>query len=221
MTDFVRPQGRRTIRRTFGLPAAPGNPMVPVDGRQNRNIRMGSLGDGKPGSTVERLRQFYLGSLDSVDRMEAHKADVAKSGKFTAAGVGDEVLKFATSELAPSFHQGRLAIKKAREEAQTLRNKIKLQPPDKTDVVGALRRREIREFLKAMPDKERNAYVSKNRENMDPDTALAIVEMPAAFSGVLEMDRTQLVDTALRAQHGEAMDELVELERAIEIAEMR
>jgi hypothetical protein len=43
--------------------------------------------------------------------------------------------------------------------------------------------------------------------------------MPAAFSGVLEMDRTQLIDAALQAQHGAAMKDLVELERAIEITE--
>src|SRR5262249_38731230 len=81
------------------------------------------------------------------------------------------------------------------------------------------RRREMREFLKAKPPKERNAFVSKNRENMDSDMALAIVEMPAAFSGVLEMDRNQLLDAALQAQHGEAMKDLVQLEGAIEITE--
>jgi hypothetical protein len=127
--------------------------------------------------------------------------------------------RFVLSNSAPVFKRGRNAIDAAKREAKELRDKIKLQPPDKTDIVGALRRREIREFLKAMPPKDRNAYISKNRENMDPDMALAIVEMPAAFSGVLEMDRTQLVDAALQSQHGEAMKELTELERAIEIAE--
>src|SRR5262249_18630197 len=128
-------------------------------------------------------------------------------------------LRFATSSLAPSFHQGRLAIKKAREEAQALRGRIKLQQANPSDICGALRRPEMREFLRGMNPKDRNSYISKNRENMDPDMALAIVEMPVEFSGVLESERDQLIDTALRAQHGQAMDELVELERAIEITE--
>src|SRR5262249_44951067 len=170
--DFVPPQGRRTIRRTVGLPNAPGNPMVPVDGRQNRNIPMWTLGDGKSGSAKERLRSVYHDGLRSVDRMGAHKAEVAKSGKFTAAGVNDEALRFATSELAPSFARGRNAINAARREAKELRDKIRLQPPDKTDIVGALRCCEIREFLRGMPDKERNAYISKNRKNMDADMVL-------------------------------------------------
>ncbi len=91
-----------------------------------------------------------------------------------------------------------------------MRDRIKLQPPDKTGIVGALRCREMREFLREMPVKERNAYVSRRRENMDPDLALAIVEMPAEFSGVLGSDRNDLIDSALQA----------ELEHAIEVAEI-
>src|SRR5262249_16196628 len=97
-------------------------------------------------------------------------------------------LRFASSSLAPSFHQGRLAIKKAREEAEGVGGKIKLQQANPGDIVGALRRREMREFLRGMNPKDRNSYISKNRENMDPDMALAIVEMPVEFSGVLESE---------------------------------
>jgi hypothetical protein len=60
MTEFVRPQGRRTIRRP--ALSGPGNPLVPVDGRPNREIRMWGLGDGQPGSTKEKLRRAYLSS---------------------------------------------------------------------------------------------------------------------------------------------------------------
>jgi len=210
-------QGRRNIRKN--VPRLGGNPMAPVDGRENRSIRMWDLGDGKPGSTTEKLRQVYHGALNSVDRIEAHKAEVQKSGKFTPTGITDDVTRFVLSEAAPTFRRGRNAIHAAKREAKELRDKIKLQPANPGDIVGALRRREMREFLKAMPIKDRNAYISKNRENMDPDMALAIVEMPAEFSGVLESDRNQLIDSALQAQHGEAMTQLVELERAIEVTE--
>jgi hypothetical protein len=217
MADFHKPQGRRTIRRAD--PVVVHNPMVPVDGRLNRAIRMWDIGDGQPNTTKEKLRQVYLGALDAVDRVGARKAEAVKSGKLTSAGVKDDTLQFALVELTPVFKRGRNIIDKAKREAQELRSKVKLQPTDKTDVVGALRRREMREFLRAMPPKERNAYVSKRRENMDPDLALAIVEMPAEYSGVLEMDRNGLVDAALQAQHGEQMQQLVELERAIDVAE--
>jgi hypothetical protein len=180
-------QGRRTIRQN--VPRVGGNPMAPVDGRENRNIRLWDLGDGKPGSTTEKLRQVYHGALNSVDRIEAHKAEVQKSGKFTATGITDDVTRFVLGEAAPTFRRGRNAIHAAKREAKELRDKIKLQPPNPGDFVGALRRREMREFLKAMPPKERNAYVSKNRDNMDADMALAIVETipyPCALANLCE-----------------------------------
>jgi len=70
-----------------------------------------------------------------------------------------------------------------------------------------------------MKEKERNAFISKHREDMDPEMALAIVEMPSAFSGILNSDRTHVVDRALRAQHGEKMEQLTLLEDAIATAE--
>ena len=217
MTDFIKPQGRRTIRRR--VPSVPGNPLVPSAARQPRNIRMWDIGDGAPGSMKEKLRAAYHDALGAVDRIEDHKAATLRSGKFTPTGVADAAQQYTLSDLVPTFARGRDTIKVAKREAAALRDKIKLQPSDKTDVVGAIRRWEMREFLRTMPDKARNAYIGKRRENIDPDLALAIVEMPAEFSGVLEGDRAGLLDSALRAQHGDAMKELQELERAIEVAE--
>jgi hypothetical protein len=194
------------------------NPTAPVGGRENRSIRMWHLDEGAPDSTKERLRQTYLSALDAVDKVSARKADAVASGKFTEQGAADAVAQFALGELTPVFKRGRNVIDAARREANSLRDKIKLQPADKADVVGALHRREMREFLRTMPDKQRNEYISKRRDNMDPSLALAIVEMPAEFSGVLEGDRNDLIDRALQAQHGEAMVHLKELEEAIEIA---
>jgi hypothetical protein len=219
---FIPPQGRRTIRQRHGLPD-PGisvsGVMAPTTSRANRDIRMWHLGDGAPGSTIARLRQAYLGALDAVDRVGERKAEALKSGKFTEAGATDHVSEFIFKELSPTFKRGRNVIDKAKAEAKALREKIRLEAADKGDLVGALQRREMREFLRTMPDKQRNEYVSKRRDNMDPALALAICELPAEFSGVLETDRNDLIDRALQAQHGEAMTQLRELEEAIEIAE--
>jgi hypothetical protein len=193
--------------------------MFPVSGRQPRSIRMWDIGDGAPGTTKEKLRLAYHAALDAVDAIEARKADALKSGKLTATGAADDALQYALSELVPTFKQGRNTIDAAKAEVRSLRDTIKLQQPDKSDIVGAMHRREMREFLRGMPDKERNRYLSQRRENMDPNLALAIVEMPAEFSGVLQSDRNDLLDRALEAQHGEKMTQLRELDHAIEVAE--
>ena len=49
--------------------------------------------------------------------------------------------------------------------------------------------------------------------------ALAIREVPGEMTGVLGSHREQLIDLALQAQHGEAIAELQDLERGIEVAD--
>jgi hypothetical protein len=175
---------------------------------------MWDLGEGAAGSIKERLRASYLESLDAVDKAEARRSQAMANGKFTPAGVTDDVLGFAASQLAPSFKRGRHVIETAKNQAKALRDKIKLDPGDTN-----MRRQEMRTRLLQMGDKERNAFISKNRDSIDPELALAIVEMPGWVSGVMDTDHANLLGRALRAQHGKAMDELAELEEAIAIAE--
>jgi hypothetical protein len=193
--------------------------MAPAGGRENRSIRMWGLGEGPANSTKERLLLAYHAALDAVDRVGERKSEALKSGKFTEQGVADSVAQFALSELTPVFKRGRNVIDAARREAKGLRDQIKLEPTDKTDVVGYMRRQEMRNWLRGLKNQDRNRFISQNRDKLDPDMALAIVEMPAEFSGVLETDRDNLIDRALQAQHGEAMTRLQELEDAITIAE--
>ena len=208
----VRPIGRSTIRR--------GGPQLAAQGaRENRRIKFFEV-KAKPGSTAARLQAVYIAALDAVDKLAARKVEAAKSNKFTPEGVTQDARDFAINELAVTFKRGRNAIDAAKREAAERRSKIQLQPADKTDVVGYMKRMETRGWLASMPAEQRNKFISQNRENMDPDLALAIVEMPASMTGVLESDHADLRDRALMAQHGEAIAELQELEKAIEAAEI-
>src|SRR5262249_25703443 len=144
------------------------------------------------------------------------KSEAAASGQFTPEGIRAGALQYAVAKLAPTLHRGGQAIASAREEVAQRRAKLTV-PVDKTDVVAFLARQETRTWLRSLPPDERNAYVSR-LDQLDPDTVLAIVEKPAAMSGVLAADREQLVDRVLQKQHGEAIGELLELERGIEVA---
>src|SRR5262245_33805875 len=174
--------------------------------------------DPKPGSTLAQLEQSYLGALEAVDRVAAHKSRARGSGRFTDAGINDDALQFATSKLAPVLHRSRQTIAKAKQEAAERRAQLTLQPPDKSDVVGALRRQRMRAFLRSLPDEKRNRVIG-NFNLLTPEMALAIAEMPPGLSGALEADHAQLTDRALEAQHGPSIVELRDLERGIEVAE--
>jgi hypothetical protein len=172
----------------------------------------------KKGTTTAQLELVYLNALAAVDKFGEHKAAAMKSGKFTADGIKDEVLTFGLTQLVPTFHRGRQVIAAAKRELAALRDKVKLAPVDKTDLVAAMRRQEMRSYLRGLPSDERNRVLAR-ADNLDPETALAIVEMPAMYSGVMEVDRNQLVDAALQAQHGEDVPRIKELETAIATAE--
>ena len=173
-----------------------------------------------PGTTAAALEtRSYLAALDAMDKLEAYKSEAAQSGQFTEAGLNEAAKRFALSSLAPTLYRGRLEIAAAKKEASEKRATLTLQPPDKTDVVGHLRRQEIRSFLRTLPDQKRREFIAGNIDRLEPEMALAVIESPAELSGVLEADRRVLMDGALKAQHGAAITEITELERGIAIAE--
>jgi hypothetical protein len=171
----------------------------------------------KPNSILAKLERAYLDALEAVDQIEMHKTEASNSGTFTPEGILSNALSFAASTLAPRLKRARTTVEQARHEAATLRAKLALKV-DKTDVYGLTRRAELRAWLRSLPENERRA-ISANIDSIDPELRLAITEMPSALSGVLQTDRQQLLDRALLAEHGEAINELRELETAIAITE--
>jgi hypothetical protein len=200
-------KGRHTIRQST----------LSAVGRKNKLIEPWIL-ETKAGTTTGKLETVYLNALAAVDRFSEHKVAAMKSGRFTSEGLKDEVTTFGLTQLVPKFHQGRQVIAAAKRELAGLRDKVKLSPPDKTDVVAAMRRQEMRSYLRGLPSDERNRVLAR-ADALDPETALAIVEMPAMYSGVMDVDREQLVNRALEAQHGEDVPRIQELESAIATAE--
>jgi hypothetical protein len=211
--NFQPPKGRRTIRRAGPVGIDPMKPAA----RENRVVRLWSF-EAKSGSTMAKLQDSYLSALGAVDAVEDRKANAAKSGKFTEAGARDDALAFALNEAVPTFKRGRDAIAAAKREAAALREKIKLREPDKTDVAGALMRREIRDTLKAMRPEDRDKFISRNLSDMEPTVAEAILTAPAWLTDVSPTHRQLLMDKALQAQHGDAVAQVQQLERAIEYA---
>jgi hypothetical protein len=210
MADFKMPyKGRMTIRA--------GSSEDTRNGRRNKRIRAWEF-DPKPETTISKLEAAYLSSLIAVDSVAFRRDEASKSGKFTADGVSNDVLQFALNQAVPVFKRGRLAIASAKREASELKEKLKLTPPDTSDQFKAgLMLRAIDRFA-AMTQKQRDA-LTRNPEALDPITAEALIAAPESLTGVSKMHRQQLIDRALVAQHGNKIDDLSELERAIEATE--
>jgi hypothetical protein len=199
MLDPKKPyKGRFTIRA--------GRSDESRNGRQNKRIR-GWEFDAKPGTTIAKLENIFLGALNSVDAVIARRDEATKSGKFTVDGINNDVLQFALNQAVPVLKRGRDAIASAKQEAAALREKTKLSGPDVTDPwkVGLMLRAVDR--FAAMTQEQRNK-LTINPDKLDPIEAEALVTAPASLTGISEIHRQMLVDRALQAQHGDKIAEL-------------
>ena len=187
------------------------------NGRKNTRVRSWEF-DPKPGTTIAKLENVFLGALNGVDAVIARRDDATRSGKFTADGINNDVLQFALNDAVPKLKRGRDTIAAAKQEAAALREKTKLGGPDVSDPwkVGLMLRAVDR--FAAMTQEQRNK-ITRNPDALDPIEAEALVTAPVSLTGISEIHRQQLVDRALLAQHGDKIAELQTLERAIEAAE--
>src|SRR5262249_9491982 len=92
-------------------------------------------------------------------------------------------------------------------------------PIDKSDTYGFMRRQRKLDLLLRLPEKQRQRTIES--EQLDPELAQAILEldMPAEMLGLSAAACTLIKQRVLRAAHGDAIDELEELDRGIALAD--
>src|SRR5258706_5625101 len=203
-----QPIGRMTLRKN-----AAG------DGQKPR-VRLWTLGSPKEGSTAEKLLKHYQRVFENVDRLDAKKKELSTSAELTEIGRQRQALDFAFSAVMPDVLKGKRTLAKALQEAATKRSKLQTPKSDPTDLAAALRRQELRSIMRAMDNKARDAFLKQNGRfsGLDPEIRQAITEMPASLSGVSESVRDDFLREAMESVNAPALEEINELERAIEIA---
>jgi hypothetical protein len=200
-------KGRTSIRRS--TPDMGVDPLTPRKPR-SRTINPWMFDDAvKRSGTFTKLEQSYLAILAGVDGVEERRAEAAKSGRFTEAGVIEDTLKYAVTQVAPELRKAQHLVEAAKGELRTKRAKLTL-PIDRSDAYGLARSR---------PEEARRRIVA-DPASVDPELRLAIIEMPPELSGTYPSDHRRLTDVALRTVHGdERFTEIAELEEAIPILE--
>jgi hypothetical protein len=172
----------------------------------------------KENTALHRLERAYLDALEAVDAVEARKVKAEKSGTLTPSGIANDVLSFAASKLAPQLQKAKRAVEQAKAEAADRRAKLTLKKSDPTDAAGQIRRLWRLDRFNAMSDIERNAYLAKAGDNLDPELQQAFLEAPE-YSKVLPTDLEAIHMRALKQQHGETITELANLEAGIKIVD--
>jgi hypothetical protein len=204
------PKGRTTIRK--------GGSLTGLHGPSSRPIKLWAF-DPEPNTMVAQLERAYFAGLDAVDRIEERTRSNAASGRFTPAGVKDDALKFALSDLVPSLYKARQAIRKAKAEVAERRLRLEIKGPNPSDIAAAFRRMEIRTFLRGMKSEDQAKYFVNYGNNLPAEVAQAVLELPPEYSAVPKSQHALLTASALQAQHGPEIAAIAELEEAIAAAE--
>jgi hypothetical protein len=208
--DMQTLKGRNFIRK--------GGSATGVTGQTSRMIKRWRF-NPEPNTMLARLEAAYMAGLDAVDRIEARTQSNKTSGKFTREGARDDVLNYALNSLIPDLHKARQTIKKAKSEVAERKSKLKIEGPDPSDIAAAFRRMEIRTRLREMKDGEQREYFAKYGNNLPPEVAAAVLELPPEYSGVMKPEHDRIAQHALAARHGTEIDETTELEESISVAE--
>jgi hypothetical protein len=202
MTKRTLPLGRMTARRNG----------------TGRRVRLWEqVGSDNP--TVQRLQAAYLVGLATMDAVEDRHAANKADRRYTPDGVRDDLKKFALSEAVPKLYRARAEIRRARAEADELRKKISLPAPNPADLAGAMRRIQIRTYLQSLTPEKRSEYIDGLAEKMPTEIAMAIVELPAEFSGVAHSQYSLISDQLVESRCAEDLHTLRQIEQAIEAAE--
>lgn len=173
----------------------------------------------KPGTTLEKVQAAYLASLAVADASADFSKEALASGRFTPDGLKAATLDHGVSKLAVQLKRGQQVLDRARRELDTQKAKLAPPAPDKADAAGAIRRWEFRQWFRGLSDRERSRYMLENREKMNPEEAAALMEVPANRTGISEIDHKDLIDRAMRAAHGDLIDDVAALEAGVSLAE--
>jgi len=86
--------------------------------------------------------------LGASDEFAARRTVLRASGKFTDAGVTDQLAQDLRKIFAPRLHHARKSQKVLRERLGKLRAAVRPQPVDPGDATAELKRQELRRFVR-------------------------------------------------------------------------
>lgn len=145
---------------------------------------------------MRALRRAYFDSMAIIAGVEDASASVKVDKRLTREGQRD-ALENAVRTHASAIARSRTIIQGARRDLAEQRESLRPGPADKQDTVGALRRQELRTWLRGLSIEGRADALS----DPSPELVQAIVEQPAALSGVNAAVYQRMLNEAVEHAH--------------------
>lgn len=145
----------------------------------------------------------------------AKAAEIDRSPNFTPAGRAAAKRSYLETTFAPLVKTALAAMDSADAEIARIRSTMTAAPIDKTDIAGALRRQEIRGWLRTLPDERRTAMLALP-DQLEPEIAAAVIEQPAPLSGATEQQRARMTERAVGARYPKEAATISTLDAAVD-----
>jgi hypothetical protein len=167
-------------------------------------------------SAHPELRQAVMLCMSAAERLEAKRTELERGGRLTPAGQRQELVE-ALKKQARDWRDARVPITEAQARLKTMRAALKARPStEPNDLVGEMRRAELRAAIAEMPAGERAAYVLGSE---DPQVAEAILGQPCFVSG-LPSDVYEKVEAGyVQRVNARALQDIEALQAAVSAAE--
>ena len=182
--------------------------MTMTRGRYIRPFPTGSA----PGP-VAALAESYRALLAMPEASATRASEFASDQNLTPVGRKAALRSWAQSGPIEALRKARAALTAGDRAIAETRAKMNTALVDKGDFAGAVLRSDIRKWVNAMPPAQRSAMLATGE--YDPQIAAAILEAPAALSGVSEKQHSALFNSETVAKHPEEAAIIAHIEEAM------
>jgi hypothetical protein len=161
------------------------------------------------------LRKAAEACFTIAEKFAKHRDSLERDGFLTPAGKRAKLTEALTKQFARDMRDARAPIEAAAKDIELLRGNIKPVQVDRTDVVAAMERAEIRAFIRSLPSADKIAALLNHA---DPKILDAVLDAPAALSGVPEQHYAAAKEAREEQLFGPQLKEIEALQAVVDEA---
>jgi hypothetical protein len=166
-------------------------------------------------------KSAYMAAISAVDGVRSKRQKLIETKKYTPEGIKQKLGRIAVDDEVISVRKAAVSAENLRKAIAARKSNLTLPPIDRTDVVAEMQRAEMRAQLRtklaSLSAKERSIYLI---ENKTPALLSAVLNADPSLSGIPESTYSAWKQDEIQKLHGDAIEELSEMEQAVKTAEI-
>jgi hypothetical protein len=160
------------------------------------------------------LHTMFETAVSFIPAPALKKAALEKPGTLNARGVAEALRRDLGKHVVPELRSTLRVVNERKAAMKHERAALAKPKIDSTDVVAAMQRREIRDYLHGLESAERMKMLL---DNPDPIMLAAALELPPALSGLTVETRAHVEEAYTRATHAQTLRAMDDREEALDV----